>query len=289
MGSGGNNSGWFLDFGGMEEEVHATEFIWPSHFMDDPTVSSTLGLDLARKEDNNCENATKKRNRVTSCAGPGTKACREKMRRDRLNDRFVELCSILDPGRPPKADKVVILIDAAHRLSQLRLEAQKLTESNQSLQETIKSLKNDFSVECLEQQCRMSIEYLSLTVLLVMQAEKSELRDEKVRLKAEKDHLEQMLRGMSVRSPFVAQPVAASFHPAAYATCNKNIPRTSYPPVGMWQWIPPASLDTSQDHCSLSGHMASDKSSQSTRKRRRKTSSKRIGLGTSFVTFAMIM
>uniref|UniRef100_A0A1D1Y7S3 Transcription factor ILR3 n=1 Tax=Anthurium amnicola TaxID=1678845 RepID=A0A1D1Y7S3_9ARAE len=223
MGSGQNNgggAGWFLDFGGMEDEVQAAEFTWPSHFMDDPTVPSTLDRDLSQKEGKTCESTSKKRNRVNSCAGPGTKACREKIRRDRLNDRFVELCSILDPGRPPKADKVAILSDATRHLNQLHVEAEKLKESNESLQETIKSLK----------------------------AEKMELRDEKVSLKAEKEKLEQMLKGLSIPSSFVAPPVAAPFHPAAYATCNKNIPYPNYPPVGMWQWIPPASLDTSQDH-----------------------------------------
>ena len=53
----------------------------------------------------------------------------------------MELCSILDPGGPPKADKVAILTDATRRLSQLHLEAQKLKESNEALQGTIKSLK----------------------------------------------------------------------------------------------------------------------------------------------------
>lgn len=55
--------------------------------------------------------------------------------------RFMELCSILEPGRPARADKVAILSDAARRLNQLRVEAQKLKESNEALEGTIKSLK----------------------------------------------------------------------------------------------------------------------------------------------------
>ncbi|KAK1402961.1 hypothetical protein POM88_002566 [Heracleum sosnowskyi] len=35
------------------------------------------------------------------------------MRRDKLNDKFIELGAILDPGRPPKIDKSAILIDVA--------------------------------------------------------------------------------------------------------------------------------------------------------------------------------
>lgn len=56
-------------------------------------------------------------------------------------DRFVELGSILEPGRPPKTDKAAILTDAVRMVSQLRGEAQKLKDSNSSLQEKIKELK----------------------------------------------------------------------------------------------------------------------------------------------------
>jgi len=55
--------------------------------------------------------------------------------------RFVELGSILEPGRPTKTDKAAILIDAVRMVTQLRGEAQKLKDSNQGLQEKIKELK----------------------------------------------------------------------------------------------------------------------------------------------------
>ena len=55
--------------------------------------------------------------------------------------RFVELGSILEPGRPPKTDKAAILTDAVRMVTQLRGEAQKLKDSNMSLQEKIKELK----------------------------------------------------------------------------------------------------------------------------------------------------
>ncbi|MCL7026560.1 hypothetical protein MKW94_012569, partial [Papaver nudicaule] len=77
----------------------------------------------------------------SSTAASGSKACREKMRRDRLNDRFLELGSILDPGRPPKMDKAAILSDAVRMVTQLKSETQKLKETNESLQEKIKELK----------------------------------------------------------------------------------------------------------------------------------------------------
>lgn len=55
--------------------------------------------------------------------------------------RFLELGSILDPGKPPKMDKAAILSDAVRMVTELRSEARKLKESNESLQEKIKELK----------------------------------------------------------------------------------------------------------------------------------------------------
>jgi len=55
--------------------------------------------------------------------------------------RFVELGSILEPGRPPKTDKAALLNDAVRMVTQLRDETQKLKDSNTSLQEKIKELK----------------------------------------------------------------------------------------------------------------------------------------------------
>ncbi|XP_022753178.1 transcription factor ILR3-like isoform X2 [Durio zibethinus] len=152
-----------------------------------------------------------------------SKACREKLRRDRLNDKFVELGSILEPGRPPKTDKAAILIDAVRMVTQLRGEAQKLKDSNSSLQERIKELK----------------------------AEKNELRDEKQRLKAEKEKVEQQLKAMNAQPSFMppAPVIPAAFAAAqGQASGNKLVPFISYPGVAMWQFMPPAAVDTSQDH-----------------------------------------
>lgn len=175
-----------------------------------------------------------KRVRDSSCIGPKSKASREKMRRDRLNDRFTELCSVLDPGRPPKSDKASILSDAARVLVQLRNEAEELKESNEKLLETIKDLK----------------------------MEKNELRDEKTRLKADKERLEQQVKAMTAPpSGFMPHPMALhpAAAPAAYAaqaqayaaqsqsSSKKAAPYTAFPGMGMWQWLPPAVLDTTQD------------------------------------------
>ena len=55
--------------------------------------------------------------------------------------RFTELCSVMDPGKPPKTDKSAILSDATRLMNHLRLEAEKLKDSNEALKDAIKSLK----------------------------------------------------------------------------------------------------------------------------------------------------
>ncbi|XP_052179111.1 transcription factor ILR3-like isoform X2 [Diospyros lotus] len=172
------------------------------------------------------ETGSRKRLRSESCSASGSKACREKLRRDKLNERFLELSSVLDPGRPPKADKGAILSDAVRIVTQLRSEAQKLKESNEDLQEKIKELK----------------------------AEKNELRDEKQKLKADKEKLEQQVKSVSALPGFLPHPSAipATFGAEGQAA-NKLMPFIGYPGVAMWQFIPPAVRDTSQDH--VLGHL----------------------------------
>ncbi|AQK61094.1 Transcription factor bHLH104 [Zea mays] len=152
------------------------------------------------------------------------------MRRDKLNDRFLELSSVMNPGKQAKLDKANILSDAARMVAQLRGEAEKLKESNEKLRENIKDLKE----------------------------EKNELREEKVRLKVEKDRLEQQVKAMSVAPtgyvPHLPHP--ASYHPAAFAPFvppqqaagNKSAPIPApFPGMAMWQWLPPTIVDTTQD------------------------------------------
>lgn len=58
--------------------------------------------------------------------------------------RFMDLCSVLEPGRPTKTDKPAILDDAMRVLNQLKNETQELKETNEKLLEEIKSLKVNF-------------------------------------------------------------------------------------------------------------------------------------------------
>ncbi|KAH8976052.1 hypothetical protein BDL97_01G193700 [Sphagnum fallax] len=163
--------------------------------------------------------------REEACGGAGNKACREKMRRDRLNDRFLELSTALEPGKPPKTDKATILSDAVRILTQLRSEAQQLQDSNNQLRDTIKDLK----------------------------AEKNELRDEKTRLKADKEKLEQQVKDMTIPTGYIPHPAAihaaaAAFAAQSQAASSKAAQMAGYPGMAMWQWMPPAAVDTSQDH-----------------------------------------
>eukprot|EP00897_Mesotaenium_endlicherianum_P006874 jgi/Mesen1/6214/ME000320S05410 len=159
----------------------------------------------------------------------GNKANREKQRRDRLNERFIELAVALEPGRPPKTDKATILCDAVRIIAQLRTESQQLKDGTQHLREQIKELK----------------------------AEKNELRDEKARLKTEKERLEQQVKAMTLPTgyfppPSAMQAAAAAFAAQAQAQAQavsmKATGPVGYPGMPMWQWLPPAALDTSQDH-----------------------------------------
>ncbi|KAI6690502.1 hypothetical protein NL676_027330 [Syzygium grande] len=214
------HTNWIYDCGLIDDidaaadgpfQVSGSGFSWPDQPPNGSSSIFSTEIDGSFGESDGVkENGSKKRVRTESCGASSSKACREKLRRDRLNDKFLELASILEPGKPPKTDKA------------LRGEAQKLKDSNSSLQEKIKELK----------------------------AEKNELRDEKQRLKAEKEKLEHQLKAMSTQPSFLPPPPAI---PAAFATQgqapgNKLVPFIGYPGVAMWQFMPPAAVDTSQDH-----------------------------------------
>ncbi|KAK6138908.1 hypothetical protein DH2020_027348 [Rehmannia glutinosa] len=158
----------------------------------------------------------RKRGRSNPYGRIGTKACRERMRREKLNDRFSELSAILEPGRPVKTEKSAILGDAIRILNQLKTESQEYAEMNKKLLEEITSLK----------------------------AEKNELREEKLMLKADKEKIEQQLKTMCIpRTGFVPA------HPPVYqAEVNKVPMIPSYGFVPMWHYLPPSARDTSQDH-----------------------------------------
>ncbi|XP_030544260.1 transcription factor ILR3-like [Rhodamnia argentea] len=223
-----DNSNWLADYGVVDvsavDFLPSSGFTWSSRSVD--VSSSNAGIEVNRASTKDSKNlkgmSCCKRLKSESCLPSGSKACREKLRRDRLNERFLELGSILEPGRPPKMDKSAILSDAVRMVTQLRTEAQKLKESNEELQEKIKELK----------------------------AEKNELRDEKQRLKADKEKLEQQLKAMSFHPVFPPHLSALStpFAGQERAGGDKLMPYVGFPGMAMWQFMPPSVLDTSRDH-----------------------------------------
>ncbi|KAF7802773.1 transcription factor ILR3-like [Senna tora] len=205
MGSPGNPN-WVFDYGCIDDipvpggdllSFDPPNFSWPSHSLTTPPPDFSVELDDSfGNSDGFNESGSKK--------------------------RFLELGSILDPGRPTKMDKAVILSDAVRMLSQLRGEAQKLRESNENLQEKINELK----------------------------AEKNELRHEKQRLKLERDNIEQRVKVLSSQPGFLPHPptLSAPFPVSGQVFGGKMVPFMGYPGVSMWQFLPPAAVDTSQDH-----------------------------------------
>ncbi|KAB2061967.1 hypothetical protein ES319_A10G122300v1 [Gossypium barbadense] len=198
----------FLDYSFIDENTSPDILL--------PNYSSGREIVVHQEKGFVDRDCSRKRGRSGSCSRPGTKACREKLRREKLNERFLDLSSILEPGRPARTDKSAILDDAIRVLTQLRTDAQELKETNEKLLEEIKSLK----------------------------AEKNEIRDEKLVLKANKERIEQQSKTLNV-SPARYLPA----HPAGYhAATNKMAVFPGYGLVPMWQYLPPSSRDTSQDH-----------------------------------------
>ncbi|KAK6161325.1 hypothetical protein DH2020_004706 [Rehmannia glutinosa] len=138
--------------------------------------------------------------------------------------RFLELSAILEPGRPVKTEKSAILGDAIRFLNQLKTESQEYAEMNKRLLEEINSLKVRHDIDAA--------------------AEKNELREEKLVLKADKEKIEQQLKTMCIpRTGFMPA------HPPVYqAEINKVPMIPSYGFVPMWHYLPPSARDTSQDH-----------------------------------------
>lgn len=222
------NSNWLLDYGLMDDISTVVDYVappavvgftWPCEI---PAVSSEIESSFIDFE--GLKGAGSRKRLKSECSNVcGSKAGREKQRRDRMNERFMELGSILEHGKPPKTDKTAILSDAIRMIMQLRSEAERLNESNVDLQEKIKELK----------------------------AEKNELRDEKQRLKVEKEKLEQQVKSMNIGQPsYLAHPTAmrGAFAAQEQAAGNKLMPFVGYPSVAMWQFMPSSVVDTSLDH-----------------------------------------
>ncbi|XP_051144646.1 transcription factor bHLH121-like [Andrographis paniculata] len=85
----------------------------------------------------------------TNTARKVQKADREKLRRDRLNEQFMELGNTLDPDRP-KHDKASIIIETIQVLKDLRSQVERLKSKHATLTEESSELtqeKNDLKDE----------------------------------------------------------------------------------------------------------------------------------------------
>ncbi|KAG1354082.1 transcription factor bHLH121 [Cocos nucifera] len=117
------------------------------------------------------------------------KADREKLRRDRLNEQFLELGNVLDPDRP-KNDKATILADTIQMLKELTAQVNRLKAEYASFSEESRELTQ----------------------------EKNELREEKAALKSEIDNLNaQYQQRLRVLYPWAAMdPSVIMGPPPAY-------------------------------------------------------------------------
>lgn len=205
-----------IDINSFIDEEAPIDFFWNDQTQNLRTVAE-LEAPLSSAALQECieTECPRKRVRNESCSKQGNKACRERLRREKLNERFSDLCSVLEPGRPVKTDKMAILGDAIRVLNQLKTESEEYKEMNQKLMEEIKTLKE----------------------------EKNELREEKLALRAGKERMEQELKATASPASFIPP------HPAAYQPAvNKMAVFPSYGYVPMWQYLQPSSRDTSQDH-----------------------------------------
>lgn len=158
------------------------------------------------------------------------------------------MSGVLEPGRPVKTDKLAILGDAIRVVNQLKTESQEYKEMNEKLLDEIKTLKVKKSQDVSIYQHFLFYKHLTppyLSLLNLKQAEKNELREEKLVLKTNKEKIEQQLKTMAVPPPTGFMPP----HPPMYqAAANKMPMFPSYSLVPMWQYLPPSIRDTSQDH-----------------------------------------
>ncbi|XP_058090951.1 transcription factor bHLH121 isoform X2 [Magnolia sinica] len=116
------------------------------------------------------------------------KADREKLRRDRLNEQFLELGNALDPDRP-KNDKATILTDTIQMLKDLTAQVNRLKAEYASLSEESRELTQ----------------------------EKNELREEKAALKSDIDNLSvQYQQRLRVMFPWAAMDPSVVMGPPAY-------------------------------------------------------------------------
>ncbi|KAJ7967204.1 Transcription factor protein [Quillaja saponaria] len=134
-----------LDHKAFIQETPAPALLPISEFHQTP---SNFGVSSIRSQPNSSQR-TEAEPKDCVAARKSQKADREKLRRDRLNEQFVELGSTLDPDRP-KNDKSTILSDTIQLLKDLTSQVSKLKDEYTTLTEESRELtqeKNDLREE----------------------------------------------------------------------------------------------------------------------------------------------
>ncbi|KXZ41653.1 hypothetical protein GPECTOR_340g76 [Gonium pectorale] len=84
------------------------------------------------------------------------KACREKARREKLNERFADLARLIDPNGEPKTDKSTILTDAIKYVQQMTVENHQLRQLNKFLEERVSTLERERGQQLYQQSLMMT-------------------------------------------------------------------------------------------------------------------------------------
>ncbi|KAK9848330.1 hypothetical protein WJX84_010816 [Apatococcus fuscideae] len=136
------------------------------------------------------------------------------MRRERLNDSFAELSKVLEPGKQVKIDKTSIIADAIRAITQLRSESNQLRQLNKFLEERI-------PCRCTTFNRSWSLEHLAFAIV-------------------------DTLRGMVKHEGHLGG--LGTMDPLARIGSSPLGMVAGIPIAGPNCWLPPSTLDTSQDH-----------------------------------------
>ncbi|VAI76064.1 unnamed protein product [Triticum turgidum subsp. durum] len=198
---------WFLDCGILEDLPAAAcgAFPWDAS-VSSSNPSAEVGSHV-NKLDLPKDSGSNKRLRSEPCGRPTSKACREKVRRDKLNDS-----------------------DATRMVTQLRAEAQQLKDTNGSLEDKIKELKAE------KDELRDEKQKLKL--------EKETLAHQMKLLTATPAY---MPHPTMMPSPFAQAPMAPFHAQGQALGQKLMMPFVGYPGYPMWQLMPPSEVDTSKD------------------------------------------
>lgn len=137
-------------------------------------IGADLGLELCREASEFTEEAGEngKRGRATEATtaplsegAKRNKSKREKLRRDALNDKFMELSSVLEPGSVPKTDKAKVVVAATALIKKLRDHHNRLTEMIVKMQAE-KTRQQEMNAQLVQEKTQLLHEKLRIEAQL---------------------------------------------------------------------------------------------------------------------------